>query len=88
MEYAFGSYHEAFANNSQDKNYFSNPVRGVSTRESHQHGDRGLPGGGIDHTCVVGLLGTTMLPLAGYMERRERSIIFSSGGNWCLFQLL
>lgn len=40
-------------------------------RECHQPGDGGLPGGGIDHTCVVGLLGTTMLPLASYMERRE-----------------
>ena len=54
-------------------------------REGHQCGDGGLPGGGIDHTCVVGLLGTTVLPLAGYVEKRERSIIFSNGGTGVCF---
>lgn len=66
------------------------PIQGevCPPSECHQLGDGGLPGGGIDHTCVVGLLGTTMLPLADYMEKRERSIIFFNGGNWCSFQLL
>ena len=50
------------------------PIQGevCPPRECHL-GDGGLPGGGIDHTCVVGLLGTTMLPLAGYM-RVEREV--------------
>ena len=54
------------------------PIQGevCPPRECHL-GDGGLPGGGIDHTCVVGLLGTTMLPLAGYM-RGERGLSFSS----------
>lgn len=53
------SYHRDFPTIT-GQNYFANPVS-VSTREGHQRadGDGGLPGGGIDHTCVVGLLGTT-----------------------------
>lgn len=66
-----GSCCEELAHSGMSANTSPVQWKGPPQREGHQSGDGGLPGGGAGHACVAGMLGTTVLPIVGYLNWSE-----------------